>query len=171
MKQLTIYRILTFILLPFAALFGAIGFFMLLVGLSNPQVLFSAFILAGFVIYLFSSLRFLLRGIDTGKPCKVSLRDWIRVNGFVSIVLVFSFLQSAATIFFSSKEEIKKLYDQSVTIQPEIPKFMNLNLYVTMMHAAAYFLLFMGILLLIHIPLTFRLLKKYVHLFSEPKPE
>ena len=171
MKQLTIFRILSFILLPIAALFGGIGFFVLLMALANPEMFLLVFLLAGFVIYTFSSLKFLIKAIDTDRPCKPGLRDWIRVNAFVSIFLGVMFLNGALVIFFSGNAQLRKLYDQTLELQPNMPTIMNFNMYLSMMHAAAYFFLFISIILLVHIPLNFRVMKKYRYLFNAPKPE
>jgi hypothetical protein len=171
MKQLTIFRILTFILLPFALLFGGIAFFIFFIALANPQLLLFVFVLAGFVIYLFLSLKFLTKGIDPGRKCKPSMRDWIRVNAFVSIYFAGNFLWSVYKIFTSTPAELKELYDQSVELQPQIPTIMNLNLYVTMMHGVAYFFLFISTFLLLHILLNFQLMKKYRYLFEEAQPD
>ena len=39
MQQITIYKVLTFILLPFAALFGFFALIMFFIGLANPIIL------------------------------------------------------------------------------------------------------------------------------------
>jgi hypothetical protein len=152
-------------------LFGGIGFFTLFIALANPELLFSVFLLAGFVIYIFLSLKFLTKRIDADKQATTSMRDWIRVNAFVSIFFASKFLLTVYEIFTSSPAEIKKIYDQMVVLQPQIPSIMNLNLYVTMMRGMGYFFLIFSVILLLHILLNFQLMKKYRHLFEEPQPE
>ena len=171
MKQLTIFRILTFILVPIAALFGGIGFFTLLLALSNPQLLFAVFLLLSFAIYVFTSLTFLYKGIDPGKQCKPSLKDWIRVNAFVAGFLGIAFLQVVGAVFFSNPSDLQKLYDQTLEMQPNMSKMMNFSLYLSMLRGVGYFFLFISIALFIHIPLNFRLMKKYAHLFGAAKTE
>src|SRR3954453_10388601 len=83
--MLVVYRILTFILLPIAALMGFIDISLLLMALANPAALLPVFAIACIVIYIFTSLSFLTKGITDGRQCKPSLRDWIRVNAYVSI--------------------------------------------------------------------------------------
>ncbi len=170
MKTLTIYRILTYVLLPIAVLFGMIDFLMLFSALANPALLFIVFIMAGFVIYTFASLRFLTNGIDSNKPCKTSLRDWIKVNGYVSVFLGVSFLMNALSVFFSSETSLRKLLSNFLESQSNVPPMLTPDLFIYMMKIAAYFLFFVSVVLLAHIPLTFRLLKQYGYLFDEKAP-
>lgn len=167
MKALTIYRILTFVLLPVAVLFGVIDFVMLFAALANPPLLFVVFVMGAFVIYTFASLRFLTRGIDVNKACKPSLKDWIKVNGYVSVFLGVSFLMNALTVFFSSEASLKQMLDQYLESQSNVPPMLTPALFISMMKIAAYFLLFVSITLLAHIPVNFRLLKQYGYLFEE----
>ncbi len=168
MKALTLFRILTFVLLPIAALFAVIDFFMLLTALANPAMLFVVFVMAGFVIYTFASLRFLTKGIDLNKPCKSSLKDWIKVNGYVSIFLGVSFLMNSLTVFFTSEANLRQILNQFLEQQPTVPAMLTPELFIYMMKIAAWFLLFISIALLAHIPINFRMLKQYGYLFEEP---
>ncbi|MES2331015.1 MAG: hypothetical protein V4539_15535 [Bacteroidota bacterium] len=171
MKQLTIFRILTFILLPIAAMFGFMDILFLLSALANPALLLIAFILGAFVIYTFVSLQFLLKGIDTGRQCKPSLRDWIRVNAFVSSFMGIMFLLNALSIFFTNDLTLREYVSQFMQAQPNIPSMLNLALFMTIMKGMAWFMFFLAIFLLVHIQLNFRLLKMYGHLFNATKPE
>ena len=168
MKALTIFRILTFVLLPIAALFAVIDFFMLLTALANPAMLFIVFVMAGFVIYSFASLRFLTKGIDLNKPCKPSLKDWIKVNGYVSIFLGVSFLMNAFTVFFTIEANLRQILNQFLEQQPTVPAMLTPELFIYMMKIAAWFLFFISVVLLAHIPINFRMLKQYGYLFEEP---
>ena len=105
-KQLTVFRILTFILLPIASLFGVMDLMILPSALANPAILLIVFVLAAFVIYTFTSLRFLTKGIDIGRPCKPSLRDWIRVNAFASSFMGIMFLMNALSVFFCQRPPV-----------------------------------------------------------------
>lgn len=168
MKALTIFRILTFVLLPIAALFAVIDFFMLLTALANPAMLFVVFIMAGFVIYTFASLRFLTKGIDLNKPCKAGLKDWIKVNGYVSVFLGVSFLMNSLTVFFTSEANLRQILNQFLETQSNVPAMLTPELFIYMMKIAAWFLLFISVVLLVHIPVNFRMLKQYGYLFEEP---
>lgn len=167
MKVLTIFRILTFILIPIAALLGVMDFIMLFAALANPAMLFVVFVMAGFVIYSFASLYFLTRGIDINKPCKPSLKDWIKVNGYVAGFMGLTFLTNSLNIFFLSDADLKQFLGRFLENQPSAPAALTPELFVQTMKIAAYFLLLIGILVLVHIPINFRLLKKYGYLFNE----
>lgn len=167
MTNLTLYRILTFILLPFALLLGGIGFFMLLMALANPQLLLQVFMVAAFVIYTFASMRLLGRHIEPAKPAKTALRDWIRVNGVVTGVMALSSLLSFVSTVSMSPAELKATYDRMAELQPQMPTLMNANFYASMMKVAAYVSLVFGATTLTHIVMSFRLLKKYAHLFRQ----
>jgi cytochrome b561 len=168
MKQLTIYRILTFILLPFAILLGGTGVLMLLIALANPQLLLQVFITAGFVFYTFSTLRFLTRHIDPERPAKVSTRDWIRVNAIVAAFLALRSIYSFIVSITMSQAEVKKTFDQLKELQPSFSSI-NLNFYSTVVQFAAYLSLAFGAILLIHVLMSFKVLKKYGYLFSITK--
>lgn len=169
MTNLTLYRILTFILLPFALLLGGAGFFMLLVALAQPKLLLQVFMIAAFVIYTFGSMRFLTKHIDRQAPARASLRDWIRVNGFMSGIFALLLILSFVRTITLSPTEIKDLYEQMADLQPNIPSVMNANFYATVMRVAAYISLVFGITTLLHLVMSLSLLKKYRHLFLPPQ--
>jgi hypothetical protein len=171
MKQLTIFRILTFTLLPIAAMFGFFDLILLVSALANPAFLLVVFILAAFVIYTFSSLKFLTKGIDLNGPCKPSLRDWIRVNAYVSSFMGIMFLLNALSVFFTSDITLRQYLSQFLENQPNIPPMLNIELFMRIMKMVAYFMLFLSAVLLIHIILNFRIMKQYRHLFDTAAPE
>ena len=166
--QLVIFRIIGFLLLPIAALFSVLAIVSLFAGLANPKALLSAFLFGSFVIYVFSSLRFLSGSIDTGRPAKPSLRDWIRVNAFVSIAMCVMFLIDISNLFLASDESLKEIGRQYLATVPNVPPMLNVALIVKVLKLTAWFMGGLSILLLVHIFLNFRLLKRYRHLFQSP---
>lgn len=169
MKQLTIFRILTFILLPIAALIAFFDFFVITVALlANPPFLLFGFLLTSFVIYVIASTMFLLKGVDTGKPCKTSLRDWIKVNSYVSSFLGIMFLLNSVSIFFLSDVALRQIVSQLMETQSTIAPMPSRDLLIAFMKGMAYFMFFMSIILLVHIQINYRLLKKHAHLFVKP---
>lgn len=166
MKQVTIFRILTFILLPIAGVFGLISLFMLLIALSNIGALFSVFVIVAFVIYVFASLQFLTKGIDTGRPCKPGLRDWIRVNAFVTIFMCASSIFSVTTILAQGDAGIREQALQMRNAMIDAPPMLNAELFVRTIKLASWFMGILSVLTLIHLVLNFRLMKQYRHLFS-----
>ena len=168
MKQLTIFRILSFILVPIAALFGILDLLVLLNALGNPAMLFIVFVIAAFVIYTFASLKFLVKGIDTGRPCSRSLRDWIRVNAYVAVFMGVMSLLNVVSILFMSETTLREFVTKALEAQANVPPMLNINLFVSIMKIAAGFMAFVSIVLLVHIVLNFRLMKLYNYLFQEP---
>ncbi len=167
MKPLTLFRILTFILLPIGSLFGILVLMMLGSTLTNPAMLFPVFIFVSFVIYIFASLRFLTKVIDLNKPAKPSLRDWIRVNAAVSGFLGCMMLLNTLSIFFMSEITLREALNTILDKQPNVPAMLNLNLFIRIMKMAAWFMLFISVLVLTHIFLNLRLLKTYKFLFQD----
>ena len=168
MKQLTLFRILTFILVPVSAMFGFMDLALLASALANPAFLIFVFVLSSFVIYTFTSFQFLTKGIDPGKPCKPALREWIRVNAFVSSFMGILFLLNAVSVFFTNDITLKVYLAKVLETQANVPPMLNIELFVKVMKLAAWFMFFISIILLVHIFLNFRIMKQYRYLFEEP---
>jgi hypothetical protein len=171
MKELTVFRVLTFVLLPIAVLFGFFDLFVIISSLANPALLLVAFIMAAFVIYTFASLQFLTKGLDTGRPCKHSLRDWIRVNAFVSSFMGIMFLLNSLSVFFYGDIALRKFISDFLAMQPTVPTILTPDLFLKIMKIMAYFMLIVSSVLLVHIRLNFRILKKYSYLFEAATPQ
>ena len=166
MQQLSTYRILTYILLPFAALFGIFAPFMLLMGLANPIMLLPAAILTCFCIYVVASMIFLIKGIGKQQPCKPSLKDWIKVNGYVAGAMGGMSLVNSLSLLFYPRAELIKMAGDLLAAQPMKPAGITVDIVATGMVAISYVMLAFSIILLVQTNLGFRLLKKYDHLFG-----
>lgn len=171
MQQTTIYKILTFILLPFAALFGLSAVILLFVGLANPVILLPVFILAGFTIYSICTTIFLIKGIMGAQQCKPSLKDWLKVNGYVSTFFGVMCLSNSFTIISTPKAKLKDLAAELLASQPIKPEGLNIETIISIIVGLSYLLLIFGIILLVHLSLNFRLLKKYAYVFGGTLPE
>ncbi len=166
MQQNTIYRILTFILLPFAALLGFFALLMFFIGLANPVILLPVCIMACFTIYAVCCTIFLVKGIGKQQLCKPSLKDWIKVNGFVtSVMAVMSFINSISILFYP-KAQLMKLAGELLAAQPVKPEGITVEAIASIMNGLSYVMLVFSVVLLIQLSLSFRLLKKYQHLFG-----
>ncbi len=162
MKKHTFYKIISYILLPVAALFGLFTLMLLFVAIANPPMLLPLFVVACVVIYVITSFKFLNRGIIRNNECKPGLKDWIKVNGYVAIV--FATLMLIQTIAAVQQPDLmSKALDETMAMQPnqQISKGMLMKMVTGIM----YFFGVISVLLLIHIFSTFRLLKQYNHLF------
>jgi len=166
MKQTTIYKILTFILLPFAALFGLFSLIMIFIGLANPVILLPVCVMACFTIYTVCCTIFIVKGLDRQQQLKPSLKDWIKVNGYVSNVMaVISVINSFALIAYS-KPQLTKLAQELLAAQPVKPEGVSIETIVNALLVMTYIMLVFSIVLLIQLALSFRLVKKYQHLFE-----
>ena len=162
---LIVYRLLTFILLPIAAIIGIVDVMFLFQALANPLALLLVFAIACIVIYVFASFSFLTKGIISGLQCKPSLRDWIRVNAYVSLVLSILGVRDYITII-SDKSilgDIVKQVIQQQTIPPGITAPQLEQIFLKFL----FFFFIFSIVLIIHIILSFRLLRQFSYLFSQ----
>ncbi len=171
MKQLTLFRILTYTLLPIAVIFGFFDFLVILSALANPALLLVAFVLAAFVIYTFKSLVFLTKSINTGRHQHSNLRDWIRVNAYVSLFMGMLMLMNGLSVLFSSDMVLRQYLNQFLETQPNIPPQLTIDLFLTLLKGMVYFMLFVSIILLSHIFLNFRIMRQYSYLFDIPSKD
>ena len=166
MKNLGIYRVMTYLLLFVAAFMSVSVFNSLLAALANPVGLLQLFVPACIIIYTYCSWRFLVRGIDKGIPSKPVMRDLIKVNAYVSVAIgALLFISMALAI--ALPEPFKLLLDQIIAAQPPGTDGNNKKI----LNGARFgvgFLIVYGVLLLIHPFITFRLLKRFPQLFQEP---
>lgn len=170
MFQFNLFRILTYVLVPISAFFGFMAVLMILPALANPPFLLVVFLCACMVIYVFSTLKFLTRGIERNTPCKPSLRDWIRVNAYVCMVTGFMIFLNSAGILMLGPVALRDFVTQALENQPNIPTGYDTEFFVGMIKIVAGCLLFISIILVIHIFINFRLMKTYRHVFDN-KPE
>lgn len=167
MKPLTLFRILTFVLIPIGSLFGIMALMLLLSAMANPTLFLGVFLFACLMIYAFASLSFLTKGIDRGLPCRPSLRDWIRVNAFVCLFMCFMFLVNSIGVFTMNPANLKEMIAKMMEMQPNMPATVNPEFFYRMIRVAAGFMLMVGVVLSLHIFLNFRMLKQYRHLFGD----
>jgi hypothetical protein len=160
------YAILTYILIPFALFFGIIDFVLLLSALANPSALIFVFIVACLVIYTFVSLKFLRTGLQKEQIMAKSLKDWIKVNAYVSLFLCSLFVVNALSILFSSPATLNKLIDAMIEQQPGFPQSIDNNMIISIIKGFSVFLLIVGSIALFHIRATLRYIKEYGYLFE-----
>lgn len=164
MKLIT-YRIFSFLLLPMAILFGMAVLMLLSTAFANPVMLLPMFLIACITIYSFSSLRFLIKGIDGKNLLRRSLKDWIRVNAFASIVFVVMMI-SQCILFLLHPEMMQEILEQAKQMQGTefdmSPAGLESYLRIT-----SYFFLAYAIVLFMHIIMSFQYLKTYSYLFQD----
>ena len=165
--KLTIYRILSFLLVPMAILFAMGVLLFLSTAFANPALLFPLFLIACIAIYSFASLNFLIKGIDGKKNLKKSSKDWIKVNAIVGIV--FPLLMIIECVVFLMHPEMM----QDVVSQTKQNAGTNFKLseadFENYFRITSYFFLAYAITLCIHIIMSFQYLKTYNYLFQGEK--
>lgn len=164
--QLKLYTVLSYILIPIALFFAFLDIALLLSSLANPSSLILIFILACLVIYIFASFKFLKAGIEKEVAQTAKLKDWIKVNAYVSFFLCSLFFINAISILISSDILLLKFIDEFLQSQPGIPKELTSALMLSLLKGVSVFLLITGIVGLIHIRTSLRLLKQYEYLFE-----
>lgn len=160
--MLTFYRILSYVLLPVALLLGLATLAGLLLALGNISVLLSVFACGATTIYIIASFLFLQRVIEGRQTVKHSLRDWVRANAFVAVFFsVLIVLQSI--LFLANPALMQQAMEQVATMQqtPLPPAAVQQS-----MKAALFIMQIVGLTLLIHIRLTFKLLKLHAGYFA-----
>lgn len=166
MKNLGFYRFLTYILFAIAGFLALMVLTMILAALANPVLLFPVFIVACVVLYTYSSWRFLSKGIDAHMYCRPSLRDMIKVNGYgtIAFAMLVGF-QSLSMIM--NPAMLNDIMEQAMAMQKPAAEGME-EMMIKIMHYLMRFLLAYSILLLIHVVISFRLLREHADAFQIP---
>lgn len=153
-----IFKILTYLLLPIGFLFGMMGVMMLVIAISNPQILLPLFLMVCFAIYIFTSFRF-TQLISAGQPLSMKLRDWIRVNGYVCIFMSLMFLLNAAAIIFLPEQKLQEMIQPTIDSMGNLAGGVTAEQMVSKLQSFSFFLMAMSSFLLLHLLLNFRLQK------------
>ena len=164
--MINLYKILTYLLLPFAIIFGILTVVTFFIAIANPAMFLGVFMLAAVAIYVFCCLRFVRQGINLQRPLTSKLKDWIKVNAYVaSPFAIMNLLQSVTIIGKPSllQEIVKQMTEmQQKAGFPTQPA----GSYDAMLMGLLYVMLLFSIALFVHILLTFALLRKYHSLFE-----
>jgi hypothetical protein len=165
-QNLKLYNILTYFLIPIALFFGFLDVLILFSSLSNPSALIMVFIIACLVIYTFSSYKFFKFGIEREIVQTLKLKDWIKVNAYVSFFLCSLFFVNSISVLVSTNAVLLKFIDEFLQQQPNMPKEITNALVLSILKGVSVFLLITGIIGIIHVRITLRLVKQYAHLFE-----
>jgi hypothetical protein len=165
-QNLKLYTVLTYILIPIALFFGFLDVLILFSSLSNPSALIMVFIIACLVIYTFSSYKFLKLGIEREIVQTLKLKDWIKVNAYVSFFLCSLFFVNSISVLVSTNTVLLKFIDEFLQQQPNMPKEITNALVLSILKGVSVFLLITGIIGIVHIRTTLRLVKQQAHLFE-----
>ncbi len=165
--KLTVYRILSFLLIPVAVLFSICILILISAAFANPSLLMPLFLIACVAVYSFASLRFLISGVDGKKYLGKTSRELLRVNAFVSVVFALLMI-SQCIVFIMHPEMIQQLVQQ--TKQNAMAGFkLNESAMGNYMRITSYFFLVYALVLAVHILFSFQYMKQYNYLFRNDK--
>ncbi len=165
-QNLKLYTVLTYILIPIALFFGFLDVLILFSSLANPSALIMVFIIACLVIYTFSSYKFLKMGLEREIVQTLKLKDWIKVNAYVSFFLCSLFFVNSISVLVSTNAVLLKFIDEFLQQQPNMPKEITNAFVLSILKAVSVLLLITGIVGIVHIRTTLRLVKQNAHLFE-----
>lgn len=162
--MLTIYRILTFLLMPMAILYAIASMIFITAAFANPAMLLPMFIMICVVIYSFASANFILRGIDRNKFLGKSAKDWLRINAFISSFYAIMMIFQCSTLLVnpSMLSELVDTAMQRGATDLKLPRETLIHYFTVMM----YIFLVHGVILFIHVGLTFGFMKSHKNLFE-----
>ncbi|MCX6203098.1 MAG: hypothetical protein NTY43_02260 [Bacteroidetes bacterium] len=165
-NNLKLYTVLSYILIPISLFFAFLDLVLLASSLANPSALIMVFIIACLVIYTFASFKFLKSGIEKEVAQTNKLKDWIKVNAYVSFFLCSLFFINSISVLISSNDVLLRFIDEFIQQQPGMPKEITNALILSILKGVSVFLLLTSIIGLIHIRTTLRLVKQYGYLFE-----
>lgn len=149
-----LYKIIS-IIINAVALFLSISLvFSIPMLISSPITLLSAFLIVGVVLYAWFSAKFYRQVVQQKKTVQHRLRDWVRVNGIVT--MVFCSITFMNVLLLLKKPELFS----------DAAKTMGVDMPVKIVNSFFYGMLAYAILLLIHVLWTFSLLKKNKDFFA-----
>ena len=160
----SVFKVLSFILMPIAILLGLIDIAAISAAISNPSMLLPLFIIAAVVMYTFSSFRFYRNGISGDKTFPKKNKDFIRVNGFVALGFSSLSLVQGIVVLFSRKaitEMLETYKKMSEAYALSNDKTINI-IYISLAISIAF-----SLILISHIIICFKLLKKYENKFVD----
>jgi len=160
--MMNFYRFLSFLLIPVGVFFAFITLFGLLLALGNLSVLLSVFMTGATTIYIFTSFSFLNKSLVNRRPSAARLFDWIRVNGFVAGIFS-TLLIVQGLMFFLNPQLQQMLLDQMKSMQVAD---LSESLIIKTLKVILTLFVIIGAAILVHVMLTFRLIKKHREMFQ-----
>ena len=161
-----LYLVLSYILLPIALFFGFMDSILLISALANPSAMILVFAMACIVIYSFTSFKFLKLGIEREQVLTSKLKDWIKVNAYVSLLMFCLIFLNAVFILLSNDAILISYLDDVLAQQYDKPPELNSLLLLKMLRIAAYFFFVIGAVGILHIRMTLKLVRDNDHLFE-----
>ena len=165
-KNLKLYIVLSYLLIPISLFFAFLDVALLITALANPGTLIMVFIIACLVIYTFVSFKFLKLGIQREQTQSHKLKDWIKLNAYVSLFLCSLFFINSISILVSTNATLQIFIDEFLQQQSNLPAAFNSAFILNLLRGLAVFLLVVSTIGLLHIRTTLKLVKEYDYLFE-----
>lgn len=162
--KLVIYRVFSFLLMPVAVLFSVCILILISPAFSNPALLLPLFLIACIVIYSFTSLNFLIKGIDGQKQLKKSSKDLLRINAFISIGFAL-LLISECIVYVMHPEIAQNVMQQAKQNAAAANLKIDDATFLNYLRITSYFFLVYAVVLAVHIMFSFQYMKQYNYLF------
>lgn len=149
-----IYRILSLIINTVAMMLtlSLVGSIPMLI--SSPQTLLSAFMMIAVILYSWFSFKFRREVLQKQATVSHSLRDWVRVNGMVTMIFCMISIISIIPLLANPQPFVEAIKNFGIT--------MPLKTITTF----CYVMLVYAIVLLAHILWTFALIRKHKAFFQ-----
>lgn len=148
-----IYRLLSLIINFIAILLTISLVFSIRTLFSSPVTMLSAFMMIAVILYSWFSFQFNRHVLQQHRTTRHSLRDWVRVNGIVSLIFSFMTIMSLLPLLQNPQPFSDAL------------KGMGFDLPLKSITGFFYGMLGYAIVLVVHILLTFALMKKHKNFF------
>jgi hypothetical protein len=138
----------------------------LFIALGNPSMLLPLALVVCSVIYIITSFIFVYNAIIKATKCKASLKDWIKVNGYVA--LFFGTMCIIQFITLKMQPQMMQTFiNQSMSMQKNMPKDAVTLMMPKIIDGVLYFILTFGVFLVSHISITFAFLRTKEDLFKQ----
>ena len=166
LTNLKLYKVFTYILIPIALLFGFLDLIILMISLANPSGLFGVFIIACFVLYTFTSFKFYKQGVEQNLQMKKSLKDFVKVNAFVSLFFAVLLISQSVYLLNNNLDESMKAMSDMANQQPGYSQEAFKKMAQSVIKGTCIFFIITGLICFFHVLITLRLLKKHEDLFE-----
>lgn len=168
--MIRLYKILTFLLQPVGFMILMSSASSLLASTMNPQFLLVSAIGICIFLYTFFSFRFSIKAVIGNQPVKAKLKDWIKVNSYVTLIqAIFVLFLVIMVLYFVPADLFKSTFRSMYDMLQEQPGQQNFGTFPEFLKSMRVLFGVMGVvelLLAVHVILTWRMLKGYREYFQ-----
>ena len=160
------YQVITYILFGIACFLCLVDLFAVLASLVNPAMLLETFLLTGVIIYAFASFNFVRAATQKGI-LKRTMYIWLRATAIITTIAAVMTLVDSV-ILLSNPDLVSDSYNQVMKMQPaSVSARFTKSDFINMFSVMMYICEACCLLLLLHVTITFGLLRKHGNLFGK----